>query len=332
MRVSAQTATAPGAISGNRGRADRYGDRALLGITALASLLVVAVIAFIIYQLIDGASLSISTFGIAFVGHQIWNPVLNNQNGIYGAASFLYGTAVTSTMALLIGGPIGIAIGLFLSLLAQRRVSAVVGPLIELIAAIPSVVLGLWGVLVLAPVMRTTIQPAIHSVLGWIPLFGSPSLTGLGLFTAGTILTIMVIPIIASISRELFLSVPTELQEGALALGATRWEMVRGVVLASTRPGLAATAILGLSRALGEAIAVLQLDAGGSSSGISTNIFGSGDTLAARIANAFQSTTSNLEVSSLFYLAVILLVLGLATNLAAQLIVRRTTLGQRTAH
>ena len=145
-------------------------------------------------------------------------------------------------MALLIGGPIGIAIGLFLSLLAPRRVGAVVGPLIELIAAIPSVVLGLWGVLVLAPVMRTTIEPAIHSVLGWIPLFGSPSLTGLGLFTAGTILTIMVIPIIASISRELFLSVPNELQEGALALGTTRWEMVRGVVLASTRPGLAATA------------------------------------------------------------------------------------------
>ena len=332
MRVSAQTATARGAISGNRGRADRYGDRALLTVTALASLLVVAVIAFIIYQLIDGASLAISTFGIAFVGHDIWNPVLNNQNGVFGAAAFLYGTAITSTMALLIGGPIGIAIGLFLSLLAPRRVGAVIGPLVELIAAIPSVVLGLWGVLVLAPVMRTTFQPAIHSVFGWIPLFGSPSLTGLGLFTAGTILTIMVIPIIASISRELFLSVPKELQEGALALGATRWEMVRGVVLASTRPGLAATLILGLSRALGEAIAVLQVDGGGSSSSISANLFGSGDTLAARIANAFPSTTSNLETSSLFYLAVILLVLGLGTNLAAQLIVRRTALGQRGAH
>ncbi len=332
MRVSAQTATAPGAISGNRGRADRYGDRALLGITALASLLVVVVIAFIIYQLIDGARLSISTFGLAFVGHNIWNPVLNNQIGVFGAASFLYGTAITSVMALLIGGPIGIAIGLFLSLLAPRRVGAVIGPLVELIAAIPSVVLGLWGVLVLAPVMRTTIQPAIHSVLGWIPLFGPPSLTGLGLFTAGTILTIMVIPIIASISRELFLSVPNELQEGALALGMTRWEMVRGVVLASTRPGLAATAILGLSRALGEAIAVLQVDGGGSSSSISANIFGNGDTLASRIAGAFIGASSNRETASLFYLAVILLVLGLATNLAAQLIVRRTTLGQRGAH
>jgi phosphate transport system permease protein len=332
VRVSTQTATVSGAISGNRGRADRYGDRALLGITALASLLVVAVIAFIIYQLIDGASLAISTFGLAFVGHDIWNPVLNNQLGVFGAAAFLYGTVITSVMALLIGGPIGIAIGLFLSLLAPRRVGAVIGPLVELIAAIPSVVLGLWGVLVLAPVMRATLQPAIHSVLGWIPLFGSPSLTGLGLFTAGTILTIMVIPIIASISRELFLSVPKELQEGALALGATRWEMVRGVVLASTRPGLAATLILGLSRALGEAIAVLQVDGGGSSSSISANLFGSGDTLAARIANAFQSTTSTLETSSLFYLAVILLVLGLGTNLAAQLIVRRTTLGQQGAH
>ena len=186
MRVSAQTAIVPGAISGNRGRADRYGDRALLGITALASLLVVAVIAFIIYQLdrrrravdldVRARASSATTSGTR---------CSNNQLGIFGAAAFLYGTAVTSLMALLIGGPIGIAIGLFLSLLAPRRIGAVIGPLVELIAAIPSVVLGLWGVLVLAPVMRTTFQPAIHSVLGWIPLFGSPSLTGLGLFTAG---------------------------------------------------------------------------------------------------------------------------------------------------
>jgi phosphate transport system permease protein len=332
VRVSAQIATAPGAISGNRGRADRYGDRALLTVTALASLLVVVVIVFIIYQLVDGALPAIRLYGLAFIGHNIWNPVLNNQNGVYGAAAFLYGTALTSAMALLIGGPIGIAIGLFLSLLAPRRVGAVIGPLIELIAAIPSVVLGLWGVLVLAPAMRSTIQPAIHSVLGWIPLFSSPSPTGLGLFTAGTILTIMVIPIIASISRELFISVPNELKEGALALGMTRWEMVRGVVLASTRPGLAATAILGLSRALGEAIAVLQTAGGGSSSTISSNLFGNGDTLASRIAGAFVGASSNLETASLFYLAVILLVLGLATNLIAQLIVRRTTLGQRGAH
>jgi phosphate transport system permease protein len=332
VRVSAQTATAPGAISGNRGRADRYGDRALLTVTALASLLVVVVIAFIIYQLIDGSTLAISTFGIAFIGHDIWNPVLDNQNGVFGAAAFLYGTAVTSGMALLIGGPIGVAIGLFLSLLAPRRISAVIGPLVELIAAIPSVVLGLWGVLVLAPVMRTTIEPAIHDVLGWIPLFGTPSPTGLGIFTAGTILTIMVVPIIASISRELFLSVPNELQEGALALGMTRWEMVRGVVLASTKSGLAATAILGLSRALGEAIAVLQVDGGGSSSSISANLFNNGDTLAARIGGAFLGSQSDRETSSLFYLALILLVLGLATNLAAQLIVRRSTLSMRGAH
>jgi phosphate transport system permease protein len=332
VSVPSVTAPAPGAIGGNRGRVDRYGDYALLGVTALASLLVVVVIAFIVYQLIDGATLSMSTFGLAFVGHNIWNPVLDNQNGIYGAAAFLYGTAVSSAMALLIGGPIGIAIGLFLSLLAPRRVGTVIGPLIELIAAIPSVVLGLWGVLVLAPVMRTTIQPALHDVLGWIPLFGAPSATGLGLFTAGTVLTIMVVPIIASISREIFLSVPGELKEGALALGATRWEMVRGVVLASTRSGIMATLILGLSRALGEAIAVLQVDGGGSSSSISTNIFNAGDTLAARVANAFLSPTSPLETSSLFYLAVILLVLGLGANLAAQLIVRRSTIAMRGAH
>ena len=319
-------------MSGARGRADRYGDRALIGVTALASLVAVAAIAFIIYQLIDGAAPAISLYGIAFVGHNIWNPALNNQQGIFGAAAFIYGTAITSAMALLLGGPIGVAIGLFLSLLAPRRLASVIGPLVELIAAIPSVVFGLWGVLVLAPVMRTTIEPAIHDVLGWIPIFGATSPTGLGLFTAGTVLTIMVVPIIASISRELFLSVPSELQEGALALGATRWEMVRGVVLASSRSGLAATMILGLSRALGEAIAVLALAGGGSASTISADIFGNGDTLASRIANAFPGASSNTETASLFYLALILLAFGLAANLSAQLIVRRYAPNQRTAH
>jgi phosphate transport system permease protein len=316
--------TPPGALTRSRGRGDRFGDRLLLVLTCGAALFVVGTIAFIGYQLIDGAAPAISFYGLNFIGSNVWAPNLGPQGlGIYGAASLIYGTAVTSAIALFFGGPIGIAIGLFLALLADRRVAAVIGPLIELIAAVPSVILGLWGLLVLCPLMASTIEPAFNSVLGWIPLFGTPSTTGHGLFTAGIVVTIMVIPIIASISRELFTSVPGELKEGALALGTTRWEMVRGVVLSSTRPGLTAALILGLSRALGEAIAVLQLSGGGSSSLISANLFNNGDTLASRIANDFTGAVSGRETASLFYLAVILLVLGLAANLTAQMIVRR---------
>ena len=284
----------------------------------------IAAIVAIAYKVVAGAEPSISHFGIGFLGRNVWTPNFD----IYGAAAFLYGTAVTSVMALALAMPIGIAIGLFLSLLAPRRLAAVLGPLVELLAAIPSVVLGLWGIIVLAPFLRSTLEPALNSVLGWIPIFGAPSPTGLGMFTAGIVLTIMVVPIIASISRELFQSVPGDLKDGALALGATRWEMVRGVVLASTRPGLAATAILGLSRALGEAIAVTQVIGGGSQSVINTNFFANGDTLASRIATQFPSSTTKLETASLFYLAAILLVIGILVNLAAQLILRRGTINR----
>src|SRR5919201_3684768 len=213
-----------------------------------------------------------------------------------------------------------VAFGLFLSELAPRSVRAVVGPLVELLAAIPSVVLGLWGILVLGPFVRDHIEPWLHDKVGFIPIFsGSPSQAGL--LPASLVLAIMVVPIVASISRELFLSVPRELEEGALALGATRWEMVRGVVLSSSRPGLAAAVILGLGRALGEAIAVTQVI--GSGFAINQNLFLSGDTLAGRIAAQFQGAVTKLQISSLFYLAAILLVIGLVTNLIAQWIVRR---------
>jgi phosphate transport system permease protein len=327
VRVVAEPISASGAITGHRGRADRFGDLALYGITLVAALVVVATIVFIIYQLIDGARPALSLYGLGFVGSNVWNPAASNSIGDFGAAALIYGTAVTSAIALLVGGPIAIAIGLFLSLLAPRRLSAVFGPLVELIAAIPSVVLGLWGALVLAPVMASTIEPFLHNVFGWIPLFGEPNPTGHGMFTAGVVLTIMVVPIIASISRELFMSVPNELQDGALALGVTRWEMVRGVVLSSTRAGLSAALILGLGRALGEAIAVSQVI--GSSPTITHNLFANGDTLAARIATDFLGALSARETASLFYLALILLVIGLVANLTAQLIVRRYELSQR---
>ena len=195
----------------------------------------------------------------------------------------------------------------------------VVAPLVEMLAAIPSVILGFWGVLILAPFVHERIEPWLHDSLGFIPIFGSPETTGLSLFTV--ILTIMVVPIIASISRDLFMAVPRELQDGASALGATRWEVVRGVVLPSTSSGIVAASLLGLGRALGEAIAVSQVVGAGST--IQASLFRTGDTLAARIANQFPGALTELHRSSLFYLGTILLVIGLASNLVAQWIGRR---------
>jgi phosphate transport system permease protein len=196
----------------------------------------------------------------------------------------------------------------------------VVGALVEMLAAIPSVVIGLWGIFVLGPFLQIHLDPFLGRTLGWLPLFsGTPQLTGY--LPAALVLTIMVLPITASIARELFLGVPRELEEAALALGSTRWEMIRGVVLPYTRGGLVAAVILGLGRAIGEAIAVTQVIGG--TLGIHISLFQNGDTLASRIAAQYQGASSNLQTASLVYLALILLVFSLATNLVAQLIVRR---------
>jgi phosphate transport system permease protein len=224
-------------------------------------------------------------------------------------------------MALVLATPIAIAIGLYLSLLAPRGVRGTVGALVEMLAAIPSVILGFWGILVLGPFLRGHLEPWLHGTLGFVPIFGEPGSSGSSLFTAGLILTIMVVPIIASVSRDLFETVPRELQDGAAALGATRWEVVRGVVLPSTASGVASAAFLGLGRALGEAIAVTQVIGAGNK--IHASLFTTGDTLASRVANQFQGATTKLHTSSLFYLALILLAIGLVTNLLAQWIARR---------
>jgi phosphate transport system permease protein len=224
-------------------------------------------------------------------------------------------------VALVLGAPIAISIGLFLSLLAPAGVRRVISPLVEMLAAIPSVILGFWGILVLAPFVHEHIEPFLHRTLGFIPIFGAPETTGSSVFTASLILTIMVIPIIASISRDLFLAVPREIQDGASALGATRWEVVRGVVLPSTASGVVAASLLGLGRALGEAIAVAQVIGAGSE--IQASLFKTGDTMAARIANQFPGALTELHKASLFYLGVILLAIGLISNLVAHWISRR---------
>lgn len=302
---------------GSRGAVDRIGDGVLYGLCMIASLLAVVTIAAIVYKVLDGASLSISRFGLGFLTHTAWKPNFS----IFGAGVFLYGTAVTSLAALLLAAPIGVSIGLYLSMVAPRRISSVIAPLVEMLAAIPSVILGFWGIIVFAPFLQAHLEPFLHGALGFLPIFGVAQTTGTGLFNASLILTIMVIPIIASISRDLFLTVPQELKDGATALGATRWEVVRGVVLPSTASGLAAATFLGLGRALGEAIAVTQVIGAGNY--IHASLFQTGDTLASRIANQYQGFFSKLQGSSLFYLGVILLVIGLLANAAAQLIARR---------
>jgi phosphate transport system permease protein len=300
-----------------RKQADRIGDGLLYGVCLLAALLAVAVILLIGYEVVHGAGPAISKFGLGFLFNTTWQP----NFGVFGAGSLLFGTLVSSFMALLLGAPIAIAIGLYLSLLAPAGVRGIVSPLVEMLAAIPSVILGFWGVLVLAPFVHEHLEPWLHSALGFIPIFGAPETTGASIFTASLILTIMVIPIIASISRDLFMAVPRDVQDGASALGATRWEVVRGVVLPSTSSGIAAASLLGLGRALGEAIAVSQVVGAGSE--IHASLFKTGDTLAARIANQFPGALTELHKASLFYLGVILLVIGLASNLVAQWIGRR---------
>jgi phosphate transport system permease protein len=307
----------PTSLRAGRRLGDRIGDITLYAITAAASLGAIALIVAIAYKVFTGADLAFSKFGFGFIVHRVWDPVHEH----FGALDFIFGTALTSFLALLIATPLAIGIALYLSELAPRLVRDIVGALVEMLAAIPSVILGLWGILVLGPFVQNHIEPFLHSTLGFLPFFQG-SASPLGLLPAVLVLTIMTVPIVASISRELFLSVPPELEEGALALGATRWEMVRGVVLPYTRPGIVAAVILGLGRALGEAIAVTQVI--GITQGIHWSLFGPGDTLASRIAQQYQNASPRtLQLSSLIYLAAILLVIALIVNLIAQLIVRR---------
>ncbi len=312
----------PAAIERSRRPADRIGDALLHGLTALSALAAMVLVLAIAWKVLDGAWPAMRHFGIGFVWASDWNPVTRH----FGALQFVLGTLLTGGLAVLIAAPLSIAIGLFLSELAPRIVRGPIGTLIELLAAVPSVVIGLWGILVLGPWIRDNVEPFLHSTLGFLPFFdGSPSQSGL--LPAIAVLTIMIVPITSSVCRELFVNVPGELEEGALALGATRWEMVRGVVLPYAKAGVVAAVILGLGRALGEAIAVSQVI--GNADHLPSSLFEPADTLASRIASQYQGADPGLPVASLVYLAAILLAITLVTNVAAQLLVRRFDL-QRT--
>jgi phosphate transport system permease protein len=316
--VEASSVPAPERALDTRRRRDRYGDFALKWITALVAAGSVGLIGVIIYKVVDGARPAFSAFGVSFIWIRTWDAVSNH----FGALDFIFGTLYTTLWAVLIGGPIAIAIGLYLSELAPRGVRGVIGSLVEMLAAIPSVVLGLWGILVLGPVVHDQFGPWLNTAFGWTPFFSTLPSSGSAVFTAVLVLTIMLIPITASISRDLFAQVPADLKEGAYGLGLTRWEMMRGVLLPYTRGGLISAVLLGGGRAVGEAIAVTQV-IGITTHGLSLNLFNTGDTLASRIASQYQGAVSNLQVGSLFYLGVILLVMSLITNFTAQMIVRR---------
>jgi phosphate transport system permease protein len=303
------------ALERTRGWLDRIGDPALKAITFSAAALAVTILGLIAYELVRGSRLAFSHFGLGFLISQTWDTVHNQ----FGALSLIFGTAVTAVLAILIATPLAIAIALFLTELAPKPVRTLLGALVEMLAAIPSVILGLWGILILGPFVQNQLEPFLNSTLGFLPFFrGQHSPTGI--LTAVLVLTIMVVPIVASVTRELFTTVPPELREGALALGATRWEMVRGVLLPAARPGIMAAVALGFGRAVGEAMAVLMVIGG--TIGIHLSVFAHSDTLAARIAGQYNGASTNLQTSSLVYLATILLVISLAVNIGAQFLIK----------
>jgi len=316
--LSSADATADAARPPLTGRRVRFGDLVLQLVAGAAALGATVLVGLIAWELVHGARPALSKYGLGFVTRIAWNPVLGHE--LYGAGSFIFGTAITSAFALLLAAPLALGAALFLTELSPQVIKAPVTALVETLAAVPSVLIGLWGIYVLGPILRDHVEPALHSTLGFIPIFGEPG-AGSSIFTAIVVLAIMILPIVASISRELFLGVPHELKEGALALGTTRWEMVRGVVFPYARGGIAAALILGLGRAMGEAIAVTQVIGGGVF--IHWSIFDGGDTLASKIAASYQGATSQLFSSSLIYLGLILLVMSLLANIAAQWIVRR---------
>jgi phosphate transport system permease protein len=312
-------AATPAVLRRTRRLGDRVGDNALRILTGAAAALVLLVIAAIVWKVVQGSWPAVRHFGLPFLWHGTWNPVIGHE--VYGARNFVIGTLVTSLAAMLIAAPVSIAIGLFLTELAPPQVRAPIASLVEMLAAVPSVVVGLWGILVLGPFMRSDIEPFLHDYFGWIPFFsGDPSQSGV--LVAIVVLTMMAIPITSSVCRELFLSVPRDLKEAAVGLGATRWEMVRDVVLYNVRGGVVAGVILGLGRALGEAIAVTQV-IGNSLGPFHVSLFKTGNTLASQIASNYQGAGSNLQVASLVYLALILLVIAFAANVVAQRIVHR---------
>lgn len=257
---------------------------------------------------------SIRAFGLHFLVSTDWDPV----NDVYGAAPFIYGTTVSSLVALTLAVPLSLGVGLCLSELAPDWLSHKLGFMVELLAAIPSVVYGLWGIFVLGPWLRDYLEPFLSRYFGFVPLFQGPRVS-VSMLTAGVVLAIMILPYIAAVCTDVFRAAPRTQREAALALGATKWEMVRMAVLPFGTSGVIGAIILGLGRALGETIAVAMVI--GNTPQIAASLFQPSSTLASVIANEFVEATSSLNLSALIELGLVLLVLGLVLNVAARLLV-----------
>jgi len=277
---------------------------------------VILLVAWIAVDLVGAALPAIRRFGPAFLWTSRWDPV----HGIFGALPFVYGTVASSILALAIGVPISLGVAIFLAEISPGRASVVLSFMVELLAAIPSVILGLWGIFVLAPWVRTSVEPALSAAFGWLPLFRGPAY-GIGLLAAGLVLGIMVIPIISSVSRDVLRAVPQEQREAMYALGATRWEVIRHAVLPYGRAGIIGAVILGFGRAFGETMAVTMVI--GNRPQIVPSLFQPAYTIAAALANEFSEATSDLHLSALVEMALVLFAVSLLINAAARWLVSR---------
>ena len=285
------------------------------------ALSLVLIVAAMIVALAAHSTLSIRQFGFGFLSNREWDPV----KGKFGALAFIYGTIVSSLIALIISVPVSLGIAIFLVEQAPHFLSRPIAFLVELLAAIPSVVYGLWGIFVLAPFLRVHVEPPLQRWLGWLPLFQGP-ITGIGLLTGGAILAIMITPIISAVVRDVLAAVPSTQREAALALGATKWETTM-VVLANGAPGIAGAVILGLGRAIGETMAVTMVI--GNRPEISASLLQPSYTLASVIANEFTEATADIYLSSLVELGLILFLVTFVVNASARVLVWRVT--RRTA-
>ncbi|HEY5513531.1 MAG TPA: phosphate ABC transporter permease subunit PstC [Geomonas sp.] len=290
------------------------GDLIFRAITTVFAFSILIILAIMLAEMTKESLPSIRKFGWRFVTNSEWDAV----QGVFGALPYLYGSVVSSVLALLLATPLSIGAAVFITEICPKRVGALIAPLVELLAAIPSVIYGLWGVLVMAPWLQSTVQPFLIDHFGFLPFFqGAPY--GVSMLAAVFILMIMVVPIITSITREVLLAVPLSQKEAAIALGATRWEMIMMAVLPYGRSGILGAAILGLGRAVGETMAVTMVI--GNAPNISLSLLSPAYTMPSVIANEFAEATSKLHGSALMEVGLILLVVTLIINALARLLI-----------
>src|SRR5579862_2865516 len=310
---AAATTVAPAAT-----KSSRFGDEAARLITAAFAATILLITVLLVYELWVHSDAARAKFGLGFLFSRTWDPVTEQ----FGALPFIYGTALTSFLALLISVPLGVGAAIFLSELAPAGVSSALTFLVELLAAVPSVIYGLLAIFTLVPLVRTYIGPALTSTLGFLPLFTGP-VFGVGYLTAALVLAIMTFPFIISVSREALLAVPRDQREAALALGSTRWESTWHVVVPYARLGIMGSIFLALARALGETMAVTMVI--GNDPSIHASLLAPGYTIAALIANEFTEATGDVYLSALVELGLVLFALTMVLNASAQLLIIATT-------